>query len=380
MIKSADRLSHFSEYYFSAKLREIKQLQAAGRPVINLGIGSPDQMPDATVIRTLQEHASKEEVHGYQPYQGTPDLITAIKSFHKMNYQFNPEQLDVLPLMGSKEGITHISLAYLNPGDQVLIPSLGYPTYTSVTRMVGAEPVYYPLDETKNFEPDWSFFEQCDYAKVKLIWINYPHMPTGTRGSLEILERLVAYARKFKVLLCHDNPYSFISNEKPLSVFNVHGSEEVSIELGSMSKTFNMAGWRVGWAMGNPDLIKPVLQIKSNMDSGMFKPVQMAAVEALGLGKDWFEGLNQVYTQRRILACKILDKLGCTYASDQSGMFVWAKVPGGTGEAFCDQILQKHDVFITPGFIFGKASGDQFIRVSLCASVDIFEEVLNRLV
>lgn len=379
MIESADRLSFFSEYYFSAKLREIRQLQSEGRPIINLGIGSPDMMPDSSIVEALHKSALQPDAHGYQPYQGLPELKQAIKIFHESAYKFDAGQLEVLPLLGSKEGITHISLAYLNPGDQVLVPALGYPTYTSVTRMVNAEPVYYPLLEQENYEPDWQFLEHSDLSRVKIIWLNYPHMPTGTTGGKALLQKFVDFASDNRILLCHDNPYSFIGNDKPTSIFNIPGAEDVAIELGSLSKTFNMAGWRVGWAIGKPELIKPVLQIKSNMDSGMFKPIQEASVKALSLGTDWMKQLNGLYNQRRIQAFHVMDLLKCTYDRNQAGMFVWAKVPDGNGETFADKLLYEFDVFLTPGFIFGREHGDQFVRISLCAPVEKFEEVIKRL-
>lgn len=378
-IAPADRLKHFSEYYFSKKLREIRQLIAQGRPVINLGIGSPDQMPEDTVIAALHESAILPDVHGYQPYQGIPELHAAIRHFYSQHYLLDLAGLSLLPLMGSKEGITHISLAYLNPGDQVLIPALGYPTYSSVTRMVGAEPVYFPLLENQNWEPDWTFLEALDTTRVKLMWLNYPHMPTGAQASDELLKRYVDFARERGILIGFDNPYSLLLTDKPQSVFNIPGADEVALELNSLSKSFNMAGWRIGWVAGAESLIQPVLQIKSNMDSGMFKPLQLAAVKALHLKANWFERLSAMYRERQQLGFRILDQFGCTYASDQAGMFVWGKVPNGTGEELSDRVLAGHDVFITPGFIFGEA-GSAYIRISLCAPVQTLQEVYNRLV
>ena len=377
-IKPADRLAQFSEYYFSAKLRAIRELIAQGRPIINLGIGSPDQMPHAGVIGALQEAAQSGDSHGYQPYQGLPALGDAIREFYARAYQVNVKDKAVLPLLGSKEGIMHTSLAYLNPGDQVLIPALGYPTYTSVTRIVGAEPVYFPLMEASDWAPDWEFLEQLDCSKVKILWINYPHMPSGTIADKALLTRYVDFARSRNILLCHDNPYSFILNDSPLSIFNIEGAEEVAIELNYLSTSFNMAGWRVGWAMGSEKLIQPVLQIKSNMDSGMFKPVQLAAIEALNLDRSWFDGLNDQYRKRQLVGFRIMDLLNCQYSDHQAGMFVWAKAPNGDGEAFVEEILDRYDVFMAPGFIFGEA-GRSYIRLSLCASVELLEEVYNRM-
>lgn len=376
-IKPADRLTHFSEYYFSTKLRSIRAMEESGRHVINLGIGSPDMQPDESVIKTLQQSALAEGAHGYQPYQGLPEFRDAVRAFYRKHYQVEWPEASVLPLMGSKEGITHISLAYLNPGDQVLIPSLGYPTYTSVTRMVGAEPIHFPLLEEKRWTPDWAFLEKLDCSRVKLMWLNYPHMPTGTPAHTEVIRKLVAFARSRNILIGYDNPYSFILNDAPQSIFNFDGGAEVAIELNSLSKTFNMAGWRVGWAMGNEQLIRPVLQIKSNMDSGMFKPVQLAAVKALDLDQQWFHNLNEIYQKRQQLAFSVLAALKCTFSTDQCGMFVWAKCPGGDGESFSDHLLECHDIFIAPGFIFGDA-GSGYIRISLCASEALLEEVYSR--
>ncbi|RED93162.1 pyridoxal phosphate-dependent aminotransferase [Marinoscillum furvescens] len=377
-IERAERLKHFSEYYFSKKLKEIRQLIAAGKPVINLGIGSPDQQPPQQVIATLKSGVDAADAHGYQPYQGIAALHAAVHGFCQRYYHVDTSALQVLPLMGSKEGITHISLAYLNPGDQVLVPSLGYPTYTSVTKMVGGEPVYYPLQENQNWEPDWEWLDRLDTSKVKIMWINYPHMPTGTVASSGCMERLVAFARARGLLLCHDNPYSLVLNDTPQSIFSVAGAEEVCIELNSLSKAFNMAGWRVGWLMGKPELVAPVLQIKSNMDSGMFKPIQQAAVQALQLSEEWFAQLNAVYRKRRGLACAIMEALGCTYETDQAGMFVWGKVPSGTGEELSDRLLYEHDVFVTPGFIFG-TQGKAYIRISLCSTEEVLQEVMSRI-
>ncbi|WP_421870584.1 pyridoxal phosphate-dependent aminotransferase [Marinoscillum sp.] len=376
MIVPADRTQLFSEYYFSRKLREIHQLQAAGRSIINLGIGSPDLAPAEAVVAKLASTASNADVHGYQSYQGLPEFRQSIKDFYSNRYQATVQNLEVLPLMGSKEGITHVSMAFLNPGDQVLIPDLGYPTYTSVTRMVGATAIYYPLQED-SWEPDWSKLEELDTSKVKMMWLNYPHMPTGARGSLNLLKKLVDYAREREVLLCHDNPYSFIGNEHPYSIFNVEGAGDVAVELSSLSKTFNMAGWRVGWIVGDQQFLQPVLQIKSNMDSGMFRPVQEAAITALKLDNSWYEQLTKTYTTRRQLGEQIFDQLGCEYQSDQVGMFIWAKAPGN-GEAFIEEILNKHDVFLAPGFIFG-AMGVNYVRMSLCADESVLKEVLNRI-
>ena len=377
-MKTAHRLSQVEEYYFSKKLREIAQMKAAGRPVLNLGIGSPDLAPPAEVIDELVKVAPGN-VHQYQPYRGIPELRESIASFYNRNYAVTLNQEDgTLPMMGSKEAITHISLAYLNPGDMVLIPELGYPTYTSVTKMVEAEPVYYPLLPENGWEPDWSFFESLDFSRIKIIWINYPHMPTGTRGSESILKKFVDLAGKHDVLLVNDNPYSFILNDQPQSLLGIEGADEVALELNSLSKTFNMAGWRIGWVCGNPRLVKPVLQIKSNMDSGMFKPIQLAAAKALNLGQEWHDELNQQYEKRKALAIQIIEKLNCSWLPNQSGLFVWAEVPQDDVDELVDWLLYEKDLFITPGHIFGE-KGRKYLRISLCVNEEMYLEALRRL-
>ncbi len=377
-MQTADRLGQVQEYYFSKKLREIAALRTAGKPVLNLGIGSPDLSPPQEVIDELLSVAPGD-VHQYQSYQGIPELRLAIAGFYQRHYGVRlDEKSGILPLMGSKEGITHISLAFLNKGDQVLIPELGYPTYTSVTKMVEAVPICFPLKEELSWEPDWDFLEAQDYSRIKLIWINYPHMPTGVRGSREIMARFVKLAKEKNVLLVNDNPYSFILNDQPASLLAIPGAEEVALELNSLSKTFNMAGWRIGWLCGNPELVSQVLRIKSNMDSGMFKPLQLAAVKALNLEADWFEQLNEVYRHRRKLACEILEKLGCTWEDEQSGLFVWARVKQQHVDELVDWLLYEKDLFITPGHIFGER-GQQYLRISLCVNEDMYREALKRL-
>lgn len=378
IIDTASRLQEVQEYFFSRKLKEIARLRSEGKPIINLGIGSPDLPPAPEVIEELKNQSSGADQHGYQPYQGILPLREAIRKFSAERLQVDLDDNEVLPLMGSKEGITHISLAFLDPGDQVLIPSLGYPTYTSVTKMVGAKPVYYPLLEERNWEPDWDFLEKLDYSRVKILWLNYPHMPTGAKGSGALLERFVAFAKKKKVLLCHDNPYSFILNDRPVSILSIAGAKEVAIELNSLSKTFNMAGWRIGWLSGDSAYLTHIIRIKSNMDSGMFRPLQLAAVKALGSGSGWFEQLDKTYSGRRELVFRILDELGCGYTKDQAGMFVWAKAKGGDGNAFTERLLHDKNVFITPGAIFGEA-GKAYIRISLCAPEEQLKEVLERI-
>ena len=378
IIQPSDRLNTAEEYYFSKKLKEIAALNQSGERVINLGIGSPDLMPHERVITRLSNTIVEPDVHGYQPYQGLPELKSAIAAFTGKQFKVHLDQDEVLPLIGSKEGIMHISLSYLNPGDKVLIPALGYPTYTSVTRLAGGEPVYFPLKESEGWSPDWGFLESLDYSSIKLLWLNYPHMPTGTRGSVRTFERFVRLAHEKGFLICHDNPYSFILNEQPLSIFSVDGAKNVSIELNSLSKTFNMAGWRIGWVSGMKNYLEPILRVKSNIDSGMFKPLQLAAIEALNLDDSWLIELNEVYSRRKKLVYSLLEKLSCNYSRDQSGLFVWARVPGDNGESFSDRILKESKVFITPGFIFGD-SGKAFIRISLCSSVEKLEEAIDRI-
>ena len=378
-MQTANRLKEVQEYYFSAKLREIRALEKEGKEVLNLGIGSPDLLPPNQVIEQLKMGSDLQGANQYQSYQGLPAFREAIAEFSKrqLNIVLNPED-EILPLMGSKEGIAHISLAYLNKGDQVLIPELGYPTYTSVTKMVEAEPIYYPLVEQDDWCPDWKFFDQLDYSKIKLLYLNYPHMPTGAKGSQEILEKFVEIAIKNKLLLIHDNPYSFILNDQPLSIFSVEGSKTCALELNSLSKSFNMSGWRVGWLSGASENIKNVLRIKSNLDSGMYQPIQRAAITALQQDEKWFEQLNRTYMARRECVFRLLDKLNCTYQKAQSGLFVWAQVPVMDVDVLIDDLLANKHIFITPGHIFG-AKGRRYLRVSLCAPIEVFEQAILRL-
>ncbi|MDC1516978.1 aminotransferase class I/II-fold pyridoxal phosphate-dependent enzyme [Cyclobacteriaceae bacterium] len=378
-MQTANRLKEVQEYYFSAKLREIWTLEKEGKEVLNLGIGSPDLLPPDQVIEQLKKGSDLQGANQYQSYQGLPAFREAIAKFSKnrLNIVLNPEA-EILPLMGSKEGIAHISLAYLNKGDQVLIPELGYPTYTSVTKMVEAEPIYYPLVEQDDWCPDWKFFDQLDYSKIKLLYLNYPHMPTGAKGSQEILEKFVEIAIKHKLLLIHDNPYSFILNDQPLSIFSVEGSKTCALELNSLSKSFNMSGWRVGWLSGASENIKNVLRIKSNLDSGMYQPIQRAAITALQQDEKWFEQLNRTYMARRECVFRLLDKLNCTYQKAQSGLFVWAQVPVMDVDVLIDDLLANKHIFITPGHIFG-AKGRRYLRVSLCAPIEVFEQAILRL-
>lgn len=376
MISKANRLNSVQEYYFSVKLREVRSLAQQGKPIINLGIGSPDLSPPSEVIEVLKN----ADVHSYQSYQGIPELRNSISAFYDLHYNvsLDPDH-EVLPLMGSKEGILHISMAFLNPGDQVLIPDPGYPTYASVTNLVEAVPVTYALDEKHNWWPDLDLLEKMDLEKVKLMWVNYPHMPTGSNAEKGLFEDLIAFGLKHEILIVNDNPYSFILNDNPQSILSVPEAKEIAIELNSLSKTFNMAGWRVGMVVGNPDYLKAILQVKSNMDSGMFYGIQLGASKALTLPLSWFEDMNHVYEERRHIVWRICDRLNLMYDKSSSGMFVWARLPEGrTAEEFCDKILYEHDVFVTPGTVFGE-QGEGYIRFSLCLPKDQIEEVERRL-
>ncbi|TLP73046.1 pyridoxal phosphate-dependent aminotransferase [Maribacter sp. ACAM166] len=380
MIQTADRLKTVQEYYFSKKLREVRGLMAKGRPIINMGIGSPDLAPSQHVLKTLQEAVLDAGAHQYQSYQGLPELREAIARFYqdKFNVTADPAT-EILPLMGSKEGIMHISLAFLNEGDEVLIPNPGYPTYTSVTHLVGAVPKYYDLTEANGWFPDLEILEKQDLSNVKIMWLSYPHMPTGAIASLEQLGAMVNFAKKNDILLVNDNPYSFVLNAEPASILSLPKAKEVCLELNSLSKTFNMAGWRVGYVLGSTEHIEAILKVKSNMDSGMFYGIQKGAIAALESSDDWFSSLNEVYDSRRELVFQLADKLKCTYDRNAVGMFVWAKLPEGsiTSEEFIDDILYKKDLFITPGTIFG-SNGEGYIRFSLCITEDKIKEAIKR--
>ncbi|PWA07990.1 pyridoxal phosphate-dependent aminotransferase [Flavobacterium laiguense] len=380
MIKTAKRLDIIEEYYFSSKLREVRQLASEGKPIINMGIGSPDLKPSKAVIDAVVLAMHDENAHQYQSYQGLPELRKGMADFYQNNYGVALDSnTEILPLIGSKEGIMHISMAFLNEGDHVLIPNPGYPTYTSVTNLVGAVPVYYDLKENNNWEPDFDALEKLDLSKVKIMWIGYPHMPTGARGSLELFEKLVAFAKKHHILLINDNPYSFVLNDKPMSLLQVEGAKDVAIELNSLSKTFNMAGWRVGMILANATLIDAVLKVKSNMDSGMFYGIQKGAVEALKSDKSWFDSMNAIYKRRRVLTEQLAEKLGCEVYAAGVGLFVWAKLPAGvvSAEDFIDKILYEKHIFITPGTIFG-SNGEGYIRFALCVKEEKVQEAIDR--
>ena len=380
MITKAKRLQQVKEYYFSIKLREVRQLIAKGNPIINIGIGSPDLDPPIAVSRTMQQALDQNNIHGYQSYQGIPELRNAIALFYKQHYNvtINTEN-EILPLMGSKEGIMHISMAFLNSGDKVLIPNPGYPTYTSVTNLVEAEPVFYDLTEENDWFPDLKALEKTDLSDVKIMWVNYPHMPTGSKPTQVIFEQLVAFAKKHKILLVNDNPYSFILNDSPKSILEIKGAKDVALELNSLSKTFNMAGWRVGMVLGSSNHITSVLQVKSNMDSGMFYGIQQGAIAALQSDVNWFTNLNAVYKKRREIAWKIADTLDCTYDKNAAGLFVWAKLPNKKRAIeVADELLYKYHVFLAPGTIFG-SNGEGYIRISLCVTEEKLTEVLMRI-
>jgi aspartate/methionine/tyrosine aminotransferase len=379
-MKAAKRLDTVQEYYFSKKLREVRGLMAAGKPIINMGIGSPDLQPPAKVLEAIQNSLHDASAHKYQSYQGLPELRNAISNFYKnkLSVVSNPEN-EVLPLMGSKEGIMHISMAFLNEGDKVLIPNPGYPTYTSVTKLVGAEPLFYNLSAANNWQPDFKELEGQNLSKVKIMWVNYPHMPTGTNALTETFEKLVAFGKKHDILIINDNPYSFILNDTPKSILQVDGAKEIALELNSLSKTFNMAGWRVGMVLGNQKYINEILKVKSNMDSGMFYGIQKGAIEALGLSDSWFLEQNKIYTERRNLIWQLADKLDCVYDRNSTGLFVWAKIPAGKkSEEVTDAILYGKDIFITPGTVFG-SQGEGYIRFSLCVSSTIIKKAISRI-
>jgi len=380
-IETSKRLEGIGEYYFSQKLREIDELNKQGKNIINLGIGSPDQPPAPDVIKILQEESAKPNVHAYQSYKGSPILRKAMSEWYKRWYDvdLNPDS-EILPLIGSKEGIMHICMTYLNKGDEVLVPNPGYPTYRSAVMLAGGKYREYNLREKNNYEPDFDKLAKKGLKKVKLMFVNYPQMPTGQLPSKELFEKLVAFGKENDILIIHDNPYSFILNENPMSLLSVPDAKDFVIELNSLSKSHNMAGWRVGMLCGAKERIEEVLRFKSNMDSGMFLPVQLAAAKALTLGKEWHDEVNKVYRERRDKVFELLKLLNCKFSREQAGLFVWAKIPSKykTGFELSDDVLYNSNVFITPGGIFGDA-GDKYVRVSLCAPVSKFEEAISRI-
>ena len=380
MIKTANRLNSVIEYYFSTKLKEVAKLKQAGKPIINIGVGSPDLSPPTQVVEAILKASSQSNSHGYQGYQGLPELRKAMASFYKrkLNVELNYEN-EILPLTGSKEGVMHISMAFLNKGDEALVPNPGYPTYSSVTRLLESKPVSYNLSEENNWLPDLVELEKTDLSKVKIMWINYPNMPSGASASLEDMRKIVEFAVKNDILLVNDNPYSFVLNEKPKSILEIEGSKNNVIELNSLSKSFNMAGWRVGMLIGSSHNVNAVLKVKSNMDSGMYYGLQKGAIAALNIGDEWFININREYRERREIVWRILDELKAKYDKNQVGLFVWAKIKRGVNsQVFTDNILYNYDVFITPGTVFG-TNGEGYIRVSLCSSTEVLEEVFDRL-
>lgn len=376
----ADRVSQVKEYYFSRKLREIAQMKASGLDIISLGVGGPDLPPAPSVIDTLSREASRPDTHSYQPYVGIPELRQAFADWYDRHYgvKLDPAT-EIQPLIGSKEGILHVSLAFLNPGDGVLVPNPGYPTYTSVSRLVGAEIFSYDLTEQNGWMPDFEALERLPLDRIKLMWVNYPNMPTGTPASASLFEKLVAFGKKHGIVIVHDNPYSFILNDRPLSILSTPGAKDVAIEFNSLSKSHNMAGWRIAMVAANPTFISWILKVKSNIDSGQFRPMMLAAVEALKQPDSWYAEVNRVYSERREVAEKIATAAGCTFDPCQQGLFVWARIPDSceSAEAMSDRLLYDANVFVTPGSIFG-SNGDRYIRLSLCTPRERMEEALIR--
>lgn len=380
-ITPAHRVQQVKEYYFSRKLKEIAELNAKGADIISLGIGGPDRPPHIDVISTLCNEAVKPDTHGYQSYVGLPELRAAFSQWYKTfyNVDLNPD-CEIQPLIGSKEGILHTTLAFINPGDGVLLPNPGYPTYTSVSKLAEAELFTYDLTEETQWEPNFEALEKLPLEKIKLMWVNYPHMPTGKRASMDLFKKLIDFGKKHNIVIVNDNPYSFILNDKPLSIFNVEGAKDIAIEMNSLSKSHNMPGWRIGMLASNPTFIQWILKVKSNIDSGQFRPMMLAAVEALKQGKNWYDEINATYAKRRLIAEEIMSVLGCRFDIKQSGLFLWGRIPdtAKSSEQLADNILYNAHVFITPGFIFG-SNGERYIRISLCAKEDKMQEALERI-
>lgn len=380
-ITPANRVSEVKEYYFSKKLREIAGLNAKGADIISLGVGGPDRPPHADVIASLCEEAVKHDTHGYQPYVGLPALRQAFAEWYRKFYNvaLDPEK-EIQPLIGSKEGILHISLAFLNPGDGVLVPNPGYPTYSSVSKLAEAKLYSYDLTEENGWEPDFGKLEELPLDKIKLMWVNYPNMPTGTPANKELFEKLIAFGKKHNIVIVNDNPYSFILNDNPMSILSIEGAGDIAIEMNSLSKSHNMAGWRIAMVAANPTFIEWILKVKSNIDSGQFKPMMIAAAKALKCDKEWYDGVNKAYGSRRLVAEKIMNTLGCRFDPAQRGLFLWGRIPADVEnvETFADKILYEARVFITPGFIFG-SNGDRYIRISLCATEEKMKEALCRI-
>jgi len=378
-IEPAAHIKSISEYYFSVKLAEVARMNAEGKDVISLAVGAPDRMPSAETIDTLCEAARRPDVHAYQPYTGIPELRRAYADWYKRIYNVNLAQDEVLPLIGSKEGILHISMTFLNFGDGVLVPNPGYPTYTSVSNLLRAKVVPYDLMEDEGWQPDFEALEKLDLTGVKLMWVNYPNMPTGANASAELFMKLVSFGKKHGIIICHDNPYSFILNDSPMSILSVPGAKDICIELNSLSKSHNMSGWRMGMLASNPQFVQWVLKAKSNIDSGQFKPMQLAAVAALSNSSAWHAEMNRIYAERRIWAEKIMELLHAAYDKSQVGLFVWGKLSDGApgSELLVDELLYGARVFITPGSIFG-SNGEKFIRISLGSAVEKLQQAYKR--
>ena len=380
-IRCANRLNSVSEYYFSMKLREVAQMNAEGKNVINLGIGNPDLPPSAETIDALCQDAHQADAHGYQTYIGLPELRKEFADWYKKWYQVDLNSTtEIQPLIGSKEGILHITLAFVNPGESVLVPNPGYPTYTSASRLCEANIISYDLDENNGWQPDFEALEKMDLSSVKLMWVNYPNMPTGAKATKELFEKLLAFGTKHNIVICNDNPYSFILNDEKLSILSLENAKNICIELNSMSKSHNMAGWRVAMLASNAQFVQWILKVKSNVDSGMFRPVMIGAVQALKNSAEWHDEMNKIYARRRNIAFRIMDALGCVYDTGQVGMFVWAKIPDEYGDSgkLADEVLYNKNVFLTPGFIFGD-KGNRYVRISLCCNKAMLEEALKRI-
>lgn len=380
-INPADRVNDIKEYYFSRKLREVAELNAEGMDIISLGIGGPDLPPAPEVIETLSEAASRPDTHSYQNFKGLPELREAFAAWYRkyFNVTLDPET-EIQPLIGSKEGVLHVSLAFLNPEDGVLIPNPGYPTYSSASRIAQAKIFYYDLLPENGWYPDFDQLESLPLDKIKLMWVNYPHMPTGTPASSELYQRLVDFGLRHNIVIAHDNPYSFILNTRPMSILATKGGMDIAIEMNSLSKSHNMAGWRVAMLATNPRFMEWIVKVKSNVDSGQFRPVMLAAAKALSLPDEWYENLNHSYSQRRIIAEEIISALGCSFDPSQQGLFLWGRIPDEyrNAEELADKILYDARVFITPGFIFG-SNGDRYIRISLCADETTLLNALSRI-
>ncbi len=380
-ITPANRVASIKEYYFSTKLREVARLNAEGHNIISLGIGGPDRPPHPEVINTLCTEASKPDAHGYQPYVGLPQLRQAFARWYKANYDVDLDPAtEIQPLIGSKEGILHTTLTFVNPGDGVLVPNPGYPTYTSVSRLAEAEIFTYDLTEEGGWEPDFDALERLPLERIKLMWVNYPHMPTGKCASQSLFARLVDFGKRHNIVIVNDNPYSFILNDNPLSILSVPGAKDIAIEMNSLSKSHNMPGWRVGMIAANPQFIQWILKVKSNIDSGQFKPLMLAASKALECDKEWYDDVNKTYASRRLIAEDIMRALGCHFDPAQRGLFLWGRIPDQYegSEQLADRILYEAGVFLTPGFIFG-SNGNRYIRISLCATNEKMLEALQRI-